>query len=183
MARRGSRAVTSVRPDNNQQSGGIFSKRRRGTQQVSHHCGEGGPICLRLACAPTRFCVYVAYRFQADEDGTYLVSVTDQFNSSSDDPRLVYRLSVRAEQPDFQLVAFANPERHADEKITKPNGVSLLPGGSAVVRVRLLPRHGFNETVQVTASDLPHGVTAHPLTLNSRQREGFLILTVKSQPM
>ena len=116
-------------------------------------------------------------RFRVPEDGTYVVSVSDQYNTSNDDPRLVYRLSVRAPKPDFQLVAFANPERHGDDKIVKPNGVALLPGGSATIRVRVLPRHGFNGAVHVEVSSLPQGIVAYPLRLDSRQPEGLLVLT------
>lgn len=119
----------------------------------------------------------IAYRFKAPESGTYFLSVTDQYNTSADDPRLAYHLSISVSSPDFQLVAFPDPERHADEKIAKPNGVSLIPGGSAVVRVRLLPNRGFNSDVEVTVTGLPANVTAHPLTLHNHHPEGFLVLT------
>ena len=120
-------------------------------------------------------------QFRADANTTYLIGVRDQYNVSSDDPRLIYRLRVEHRQPDFQLIAFAEPERHADEKIAKPNGVSLVPGGSAVIRVRMLPRHGFNKPVHVQVENLPQGVTAQPLTLNSRLKEGFLVLTASDR--
>lgn len=116
-------------------------------------------------------------RFQAKEDATYVVSVVDQYNVINDDPRLVYELNIGAEKPDFQLVAFADPELHGDVKIVKPNGVTLIPGASSVVRVRMLPQHGFNETVDVMVEGLPKGVSASALTLNSRMPEGYLMLT------
>ena len=115
-------------------------------------------------------------RFKVPEDGTYFIHLRDQFNAA-DDPRQVYRLSLRTARPDYQLVALANPERHADEKIVKPNGVSLIPGGAAAIRVRLLPQHGFVGDVAITAQSLPQGVSAHPLKLNSRSPEGLLVLT------
>ena len=119
-------------------------------------------------------------RFRAPEDGTYVVSVTDQYNTSNDDPRLVYHLAVHEPRPDFQLVAFANPERHGDDKIVKPNGVGLIPGGSATIRVRLLSQQGFNSEVDVVASELPAGVVAYPLRLDSRQKEGLLVLAASA---
>ena len=118
--------------------------------------------------------------FRADADATYLVGVRDQYNVADDDPRLVYRLSIEPRRPDFQLIAFADPERHADDKVAKPNGVSLFAGGATIIRVRLLPRHGFNQPVHVWAENLPTGVTAKPITLHSRLKEGFLVLTASA---
>ena len=48
-------------------------------------------------------------RFEAGENGTYRIQVRDLFNRSQADPRLVYRLSIRKEAPDFRLVAVAQP--------------------------------------------------------------------------
>lgn len=119
----------------------------------------------------------IAYQLVVAEDTTYAISVADQFNASADDPRLTYRLRVSKQPPDFQLVAFADPERFPDVKKVVPNGVSVMPGGSASIRVRLLPKYGFREDVRVTVSGLPSGVVAHPLILNRHQREGLLVLT------
>lgn len=120
--------------------------------------------------------VDVSYRFHAPEDGTYVVSVSDQFNSAQDDPRLAYLLSITQELPDFQLVAFADPERFPDDKIARPNGTGILPGGSAAIRVRLLSQHGFNGEVVVDAENLPAGVTATPLVLRGDRPEGLVVV-------
>ena len=44
------------------------------------------------------------YRFQARETGTYRILFRDRSFESRGDPRLVYRVSIRPEEPDFQLV-------------------------------------------------------------------------------
>lgn len=116
------------------------------------------------------------YQLQVPETGTYLVCVLDNFNTVQDDPRLVYRLSISNQQPGFELVAFSDPERHPNDKIAQPNGVSLAPGGTASIRVRLLPEAGFRGDVEIVAIDLPGGVSASPLILNSQAREGLLVL-------
>ena len=122
----------------------------------------------------------VSHRFRAPEDGRYQLAVRDLYNTTHDDPRLVYRLTVRTPKPDFQLVAFPNPARHADVKIVKPSGVSILPGGSEVIRVRVLPQHGFTGEVEVTAKGLPAGVSASPTVLSRRIPEGYLILSAEA---
>lgn len=116
-------------------------------------------------------------QLRAEAGATYLIGVRDQYNVAANDPRLVYRLRVAPRKPDFQLIAFADPERHADDRVAKPNGVSLMPGGATVIRVRLLPRHGFNEAVDVEVQGLPKGVTSSVVTLSPRLKEGFLVLT------
>jgi len=116
------------------------------------------------------------YRFTATEDGAYAISAADHYNTK-DDPRLVYHLSISPESNDFSLLAYAEPERHGDVKIVKPNGVSLSPGGVALVRVRLLPHPGFRGEVTIAASRLPGGVKSHPLTLSKNRLEGLLTLT------
>ena len=121
------------------------------------------------------------YRFMAQRDGTYVISVTDQYNSSADDPSLIYQLSIAEESPNFRLVAYAEPERQNDEKIIKPNGVSICPGGRGLIRVRMLPQHGFQNEVTVVAQNLPAGVVAEPLTLNKQSPEGLLIVSAENE--
>ena len=116
------------------------------------------------------------HQLRIPETGTYLACVVDNYNTVQDDPRLVYQLSIRKHQPAFSLVAFPDPERHPNERIAQPNGVSLLPGGSASIRVRILPEPGFQSDVDVVAANLPDGVSASPLTLSSQVREGLLVL-------
>src|SRR4029079_5393909 len=41
-------------------------------------------------------------KFEVEADGTYRIEVRDLFNTSQADPRLVYRLSIRKEAPDFR---------------------------------------------------------------------------------
>ena len=118
----------------------------------------------------------VSYRFNPPEDGVYVVSVVDQYNATLDDPRLHYRFTISPPRPDFQLVAFADPERFPDDKIARPNGVGIVPGGSSVVRLRLLPRHGFSGNVTIHAEDLPAGITSRPIILSPQKPEGLLIL-------
>ncbi len=118
----------------------------------------------------------ISYRFRAPEDGAYVLSVSDQYNVAVDDPRLTYQLTIQSEKSDFELLAFADPERFMDDKIAKPNGLGILPGGSSTVRVRLIPKHGFNSAVNVLVEGLPDGVTANPILLNASRAEGLLVL-------
>ena len=46
-----------------------------------------------------------AFRFVAPADGTYRVLVRNLATYTRPDPRLVYRLTIRPESPDFRVVA------------------------------------------------------------------------------
>ncbi len=115
------------------------------------------------------------YQLRADQDAAYQVNVRDLYHTSRGDPRFVYRLIIRQAQPDFALVTFPEPPRQNDQRVANPSGLSILPGGTAAVQVRLLPRDGFTGQVEVQATDLPSGVNAWPLTLSDQAREGTLV--------
>ena len=122
----------------------------------------------------------VSYELNVDQDGTYAVSLHDLYESSRGDPRFVYRLSMSERRPDFQLVAYPLPARQNDDKILQPSGLWLLPGGTAALQVRLLPRHGFAQPVQIVVHGLPAGVYAAPLVLSEKMPEGTLVLSARA---
>jgi hypothetical protein len=82
-------------------------------------------------------------RFQAPLAGTYWVRVRDA--AASGNARGVYRLIVRAAEPEFEL-------RHY------PDGVPVWgPGGTASVVVRIDRLAGFNGDVELSIEGLPAG--------------------------
>lgn len=89
-------------------------------------------------------------RWVAPSDGRYLVAVTNLIGGVDSDPRRSYRLSVRREEPDFQLIAAP----HNDPA----SGLNIPAGGRTTLDLILLRRGGFDGPVRVTASDLPAGI-------------------------
>ena len=55
-----------------------------------------------------------SFKFEAKEAGTYRALIRDLFNTSSDNPALVYRLSIRPARPDFRLVAISAEQQRFD---------------------------------------------------------------------
>ncbi len=113
-------------------------------------------------------------------DGTYRVMVTDLAGSERSDPRFVYRLSIRPAQPDFRLVAVPSiTPNDADPKkvgITIHND-NLRRGGTDLIEIVALRRHGFDGEIVVNAGGLPAGVTAPTITIGPGQNSAMLVLS------
>jgi hypothetical protein len=119
-----------------------------------------------------------AARFEAKEDGTYLIQVRDLFNRSASSPRHVYRLSLRPETPDFRLVVLSQPPVPGkDKKDVLVWTSSLRRGETWPVKVLAFRRDGFNGDIQLTAEDLPPGVSAAAGKIESGKSSGLLFLT------
>lgn len=121
-----------------------------------------------------------ATRLVAPADGTYRIRVQNLASYAAVDPGLQYRLAVRPQQPDFRLVAkprllpFNNNAAQNPPTVWSP---LLRRGGSEVIDVLVFRRDGFNGPVEITAADLPPGVTAAPITVGPGQEVGELVLT------
>jgi hypothetical protein len=108
------------------------------------------------------------YRFVAPAEGTYRLLVQDGYSSLKSDPRLVYRLAVRREQPDFRLAAVP-----ADSS----GALLLRKGGRAALRVVAFRRDGFAEPIRVSASGLPQGVTSTEVVIGPASNAATLVVT------
>lgn len=91
-----------------------------------------------------------AGRWVCPVDGRYLISVRNLIGGLQSDPRRTYRLSVRREEPDFQIVAVP---RRAD-----PAGLNVPRGGREVLDLLAFRCRGCNGPIRVSAKDLPVGV-------------------------
>ncbi len=111
-----------------------------------------------------------AGRWVAPADGRYMVTIRNLIGSIADDPRRVYRLSVRREEPDVKLVAIAGQS-------ASPAGVNVPRGGRAVVDVMAFRRRGMNRSLRVSARNLPPGVTCSDIWLGPNVTNAPLVLT------
>lgn len=116
------------------------------------------------------------YRFQVPEDATYRILVRDLYNRSRNDPRLIYRLSIRQEQPDFRLFAVAETPSVNGGQVFLWNTL-LRKNGTVPIRVFAFRRDGFNGPIEVSAEGLPTGVTAPPVTIPGGQQNAYLLLS------
>jgi hypothetical protein len=120
------------------------------------------------------------YHFVAPADGSYRVMVTDLAGTERSDPRFVYRLSIRSPRPDFRLVAVPRfPPNNAEIGKVVPTVWNPSPhrGGADLIEIVALRRDGFDGEIGVTATGLPPGVTAPPITIGRGQTLGTLVLS------
>lgn len=118
-----------------------------------------------------------SFRLDVPEDGTYRIRLRDRYGDTRGDPRLGYRLSARPPKADFSLVVFdAFPS--ADGKAPATSGaVSLRKGASYELTVYAYRRDGHAEAIQLTAENLPAGITCRPSVIGPGQTTAKLVLT------
>ncbi len=118
-----------------------------------------------------------AVSFKAVHDGEYQVTITNQFGSGGCAD--LYRLAIREATPDFQLLATA-------EKTLPTNrtGYSVTPllrqGARWGIRVLCARQDGFTGDIEVTAVNLPPGVSATPLILSGTTDRGILVVSASA---
>ncbi|MEC7564789.1 MAG: hypothetical protein VX738_03815 [Planctomycetota bacterium] len=94
-------------------------------------------------------------QFTATRDGLYHLVVLDRTSSSKENPRRIYRLILRRENPRVHVVAI-NKSRET------PAGFTLRPGGNTMLHLLAFPTGGFHASVKISAVKLPPGVTCEP---------------------
>lgn len=97
------------------------------------------------------------YRFEAKADATYRIGISDLYGDSRGDPRMVYRLIIRKAEPDFRLVAYCEPQNNRNQFDVCAS--VLRRGGATPLKVAIIRRDGFQGEVEITAENLPQGVT------------------------
>ncbi len=119
-----------------------------------------------------------AGRFEAPEEGAYRVVVRDSFRLAPDQPRLPYRLLVRAEAPGFALVAHPvmPPSPDPNLRPSQPWVTMLRRGESQAVRVLAFRRDGFAGDIELAVEGLPPGVVASPTRIYSGQNAATFVL-------
>ena len=109
-----------------------------------------------------------AIRFTAPADATYRVLLLEGHSALHNDPRLLYRFSLRRDQPDFRLAAVP----------AQASGALLLrKGGRDSIRVIAFRRDGFDAPITVTATGLPEGVTSSEVVIGPSSNSATLVLT------
>jgi len=112
------------------------------------------------------------FKLDVPADGIYQVSLRDRAWEVRGDPSLVYRLAIRPEQPDFRVVAV--PVAPAAGQ-TWPIG--LRRGDNFPVNVLVFRQDGFNGAIDVTAENLPAGITCSGTSIGPGETLAPVILS------
>ncbi len=115
-----------------------------------------------------------SYRFSVPADGTYRLLVRDLYYYG--DPRYVYRLVIRPEQPDFRLVAVA-PFPTTNRNQTNTWSTLVRKGGTELLEVLAYRLEGFNGEIEVSVEGLPAGVSCPTVTMGPGQDSVPLVFT------
>ena len=119
-------------------------------------------------------------RFVAPAEGTYRLTLRDRYGGARGAPSLLYRLSIRREQPDFRLVAFTHPINTLDTLRTLP--LSVRHGETVPVAVLAFRRDGLVEPIDVQIEGLPPGLSCRGTTIDRNKSASFLYITCDSSP-
>ena len=117
-------------------------------------------------------------RFEAKDDGPCRIQVRDLFNRTLSEAGRNYRLVIRKETPDFELLAI--PQEGPPKKDSREVHVwsSVLRRGETIpIKVIALRQDGFQGEISIKASDLPAGVSSSELVIPSDKSSGILLLT------
>jgi len=117
------------------------------------------------------------YRFVAPADASYRMLVRDRYFDSRGDPRYIYRLSIRKEQPDFRLVGMArqpnNPQNNQGGGTWSP---LLRKGGTELLDVMAFRRDGYVGPIELSMEGLPAGVSCAGATIGPNLNKATLVL-------
>lgn len=91
-----------------------------------------------------------AGRWVAPADGSYRILMRSVTGGAGDDPRRVYRLSIRREEPAFDLALV--PRRD------DPTALNVQSGGRVIADVVAFRRRGLRGAIRVSAKNLPPGI-------------------------
>ncbi len=122
-------------------------------------------------------------RFEVKDDGTYRLGIRDLFNRFESNPRLVYRLSLRKESPEFRLVALphAPPPANKDTKEALLWTPLLRRGETMPIKVLAFRHDDFKGDIQLSVEGLPPHVTCAPSQIDSDKTSALLFLTAAAE--
>jgi hypothetical protein len=100
--------------------------------------------------------------FDVPVDGDYLVHLKDVRNLGG--PGFAYRLTIRAETPDFTLVA-------------SPDNPNIPQGGSVPVTVFVNRFQGYKGPIEIEVKGLPKGVAASKAEISAEEESTVVVLS------
>jgi hypothetical protein len=110
-------------------------------------------------------------RWVAQRDGQYVLMVQNLAGGLSRDDRRIYRLSVRREEPEFEVVA---------TPVQPSGGIHLERGGRAGLQLVALRRRGFNGPIRIFAESLPAGIELPETWIGPGMTRSFITISAES---
>ncbi|MGC8668030.1 MAG: hypothetical protein ACP5VE_07960 [Chthonomonadales bacterium] len=125
-----------------------------------------------------------------DPDG-HVIAAVERDNRTTVDLKSNRPHTLRIEEaagrggPEYAYCVEMRPARPGLECVARPDAVTLRPGLSAGVEVIVLRREGVQGDIEVTAADLPPGVSATTAMIQPDRQSAWLILTAapNAQPL
>lgn len=108
-------------------------------------------------------------RWVAPADGRYLLLIRNATGSLQTDPRRVYRVSVRREEPDFQLTL-------ASQQSKNPEAINVTAGGRKSVDIIALRNRGATGSIRISAVEVPRGFECPDVWLHPGASHAPLII-------
>lgn len=119
------------------------------------------------------------YRLTVPQDGTYRLAVRDRYFESRGGPSLYYRLSIRHETPDFQVIAFSAQSPAAANQPSQLGAAVVRRGGTVDLRVLIFRQDGFDGAVRVKLTNPPAGVAAAPIVIGTGAVSGTIVIQAR----
>jgi hypothetical protein len=137
----------------------------------------GGPIFNTASRDPTG-------RLEIKEDGAYRIQLRDLFNIRAD-PRRSYRLSIRPETPDFDLIALIAPPPtfEKDKREAQIWSSSLRRNETILIKVVAVRRDNFSGEISLRVDGLPEGLQASESVISEGQTAAWLSITSNDKTM
>ncbi len=118
----------------------------------------------------------ISFKAKDQTPALYRLRIADNNSSRRADPRHLYHVSIKVEEPRFQLLAQFN-RLVADPKKTPPawDVSNIQKASTCKIDVYLKSLHGFNKPVTVKVEGLPPMISCKEITLKGGRAQGSLI--------
>ena len=123
------------------------------------------------------------YRLEAKQAGTFRLLVRDLFARDRTEHPASYRLVIRRETPDLELMAIppSPPPEPADSKDVPLWTTLVRRGGTAPIKVIAVRQDGFSGPISLHVDGLPTDVTASPAIIPESANEATIVLQADEQ--
>ncbi|QDT26358.1 hypothetical protein Enr10x_16590 [Gimesia panareensis] len=103
------------------------------------------------------------------EDGRYLIMVRNLRGGLDDDPRRVYRFSLRRQEPEFHLAVVPHHQKQASLNIER--------GGRTLLDVYAIRKRGMEDSIRISALNLPPGIECPDVWLGPNTKRALLTVS------
>ncbi len=118
------------------------------------------------------------YKLTVPDDGTYRVTIKDQYGGSRGNPLMAYRFSIRPETPDFRLMAISEgPIDEKNPQQVKVGSPVVLKKGATGVKVIANRTDGFDGEISVAIEGLPEGLSCSGVVIGPKTHSAVLVIS------